>query len=207
MASDERRAAARAAAWANVPWDESTEAALSRYAEWLATEGIAAGGLGPDEGDRLWHRHIADSLLFAGGRPSSTPPPDLIDVGSGLGLPGIPLALVWPACQVVLLERSGRRAGLLRRVVRILGVDNVAVIETDVRQYRDRAEMVTFRASLPPPRAFIEGRRLCRPGGTVVVGLSWSEDAAAPPGVEVITVPPAVLDSPIRLLRMTVHDA
>lgn len=79
-------------------------------------------------GDRghLFTRHVLDSLnpvsLF------ESPPPTILDVGSGGGFPGIPLAIAWPRTSVTLLESRDRKAGFLEMVVRDLGLRNVRVV-------------------------------------------------------------------------------
>jgi len=207
--AEDAEPARRAAAWAGIPWDAGTEAALSRYAEWLRSEAIPAGGLGPAEADRIWSRHIADSLLFAGCWRHPQPPADLMDIGSGVGLPGIPLAVVWPACSVTLLDRSQRRATLARRAVHILGLGNVEVVVGEAHGHARKHSLVVSRATLAPEEALALGRSLCRPGGVVIVGLTHGGDAAEPvlAGVETVVVPEAVLDSPARLLRMAIDGA
>ena len=78
----------------------------------------------------LFTRHVLDSLnpvsLF------DRPPVSALDVGSGAGFPGIPLAAVWPTAAVTLLERRERKAGFLERAVRELGLKNVKVIPSRV---------------------------------------------------------------------------
>jgi 16S rRNA (guanine527-N7)-methyltransferase len=90
-----------------------------RYAEVLATTGVERGLLGPREVDRIWERHILNSvalaeLLHSGER--------IIDVGSGAGLPGIPLAIARPDLDVVLLEPLLRRSEFLNEVIHELGL-------------------------------------------------------------------------------------
>lgn len=82
-------------------------ATAQRYAEVLGTAGVERGLLGPREADRIWDRHILNSaavaeLLGRGDR--------IIDIGSGAGLPGIPLAIARPDLEVVLLEPLLRRS-------------------------------------------------------------------------------------------------
>lgn len=80
------------------------------------------------DGDRssVYTRHVLDSLnplsLF------KAPPASLLDVGSGAGFPGIPLAIVWPKTTVILLESREKKAGFLERAVRELGLRNVRVV-------------------------------------------------------------------------------
>ncbi len=90
-----------------------------RYAEWLAGAGVERGLLGPREVGRIWDRHLLNSaavaeLLGEGER--------VIDIGSGAGLPGIPLALARSDIEVVLLEPLLRRSEFLGEVVDQLGL-------------------------------------------------------------------------------------
>lgn len=159
-----------AAAWAGVELDGAQLTLLSHYASWLRREAVPAGGLGPGEAERLWGRHIADSLVFA--VAWSQPPDEVLDVGSGVGLPGIPLAIAWPHCRVTLLDRGGRRVRLLRRAVRILALPNAIVAQGDALDVADEWEAVTFRGSLPAPEAVGLSSRLLHVGGRAVLGLS-----------------------------------
>lgn len=192
----------RAAQWAGLELSARLRHRLQQFQDWLATEALPAGGLGPEEGDRLETRHVADSLLFAApwrGRPA---PETLIDLGSGVGLPGIPLALVWPSTAVTLVDRAGRRADLARRAVRILSADNVAVWEGDAGQVPGTADLVVARATAAPARVLGWGRRLLRPGGMLVVGGSHRA-RPAPVGEEaILAVPPEILDHPVWLRMM-----
>ncbi|TMQ48084.1 MAG: hypothetical protein E6K71_08045 [Candidatus Eisenbacteria bacterium] len=86
-------------------------------------------------GDRtvLYTRHILDSL-----NPldiQSPPPPSALDIGSGGGFPGIPLAIVWPGTRVTILESREKKAGFLERAVRELGIRNVTVACGRLEEY------------------------------------------------------------------------
>src|SRR6059036_396208 len=86
-------------------------------------------------GDRtvLYTRHILDSL-----NPIDTesPRPDsALDIGSGGGFPGIPLAIVWPETRFTILESREKKAGFLERVVRELGIRNVTVACGRLEEY------------------------------------------------------------------------
>jgi len=90
-----------------------------RYAEILSTAGVERGLLGPREVGRIWDRHILNSAAIA---ELLHPGERVIDIGSGAGLPGIPLAIARPDLDVVLLEPLLRRSEFLNEVVDELGL-------------------------------------------------------------------------------------
>lgn len=201
-----------AAAWAGFQLDDPQLDLLAAYAAWLEAEAIPAGGLGPREGPRLWARHLADSLTFA--VAWDQPPSELLDVGSGVGLPGIPLAVLWPGTSVTLLDRGGRRTRLLQRAVRVLALEGVVVAQGDAFAVADDWEAITFRAAVTAPEAVGLSARLLAPGGTAVLGLSRQ---AEPPerssdlttlamamglSAEIRQIPDEILDGPAWLLIM-----
>lgn len=171
---------------------------LNDYAGWLRSEGYRAGGIGPDELNRVERRHLADSILFATGLGSAT---EVWDLGSGVGLPGIPLAIVLPEVSFLLIDRSGRRVDLLRRAVRILDLQNCQVIKEEIEALTGRVDALVSRASLPPSRMAAVARRLLRPGGTAVLGGSWV-GRPDEEGWETLEIPRFVLDQPVWLLIM-----
>jgi 16S rRNA (guanine527-N7)-methyltransferase len=204
--------ARRAAQWAGHPLDDDRLDRLSVYADWLVSEAIPAGGLGPREAERVWGRHVADSLVFASGW--SEVPEELLDVGTGVGLPGIPLAILWPETRVTVLDRGGRRIRLLTRAVRVLGLENVVVAQGDVFDVADEWHGLVFRGSVRAPEAVGLTARLLGIPGVAVLGLSRR---AEPPerareltgvaealglDVEVTAVDPDILESPAWLLIM-----
>ena len=139
------------------------------------------------------------------------PPPALVDVGSGVGLPGIPLAIAYPEIAVTLLDRSQRRSDLARRAVHILGLTNVDVARDDARSHPDRYAAATFRASLKPGDAIRIAPALLQAGGVAVIGLHRGRDPGllpkGPSGAEfrILETPEGILDSPAWHLRMTLR--
>ena len=99
-------------------------------------------------GDRsqIFTRHILDSLNPLSLFDSS--PRSILDVGSGGGFPGIPLAIAWPRTTVTLLESRDRKAGFLEMTVRDLGLKNVKVVcdrlERFVPGSKDRRPEASF---------------------------------------------------------------
>lgn len=112
-------------------------AVAQRYGEILAGAGIERGLLGPSEVDRLWDRHLVNSAAMA---ELFEPGERVADIGSGAGLPGIPLAIARPDLKVTLIEPLLRRSEFLRETIDELGLD-VAVIRgrAEDRAVRDAA--------------------------------------------------------------------
>ncbi|MCV7420674.1 16S rRNA (guanine(527)-N(7))-methyltransferase RsmG [Mycobacterium yunnanensis] len=119
----------------------------AEYAAILAGAGIERGLIGPGEVDRLWDRHILNSAAIG---ELMNPGERVADVGSGAGLPGIPLAMARPDIHVVLVEPLLRRADFLAETVDLLGLP-VTVIrgraeEKSVRESAGSIDVVTSRA-------------------------------------------------------------
>lgn len=76
--------------------------------------------------EEMVRRHFGESL-FAGQHLGEPLPESLLDLGSGAGFPGIPIALLHPAVKVTLAESQNKKATFLREVVRTLGISNVEV--------------------------------------------------------------------------------
>ncbi len=90
-----------------------------RLADWLTGAGITRGVLGPREADQIWERHLLNGVGLGGMiRPDAV----VIDLGSGAGLPGLPLLLARPDLRMVLVEPKARRVEFLREVCADLGL-------------------------------------------------------------------------------------
>lgn len=135
---------ARQALLARFP--EATDV-LGAYVELLATKGIEWGLMGPREGDKLWSRHVSNSLALVDVLPLGS---DVADVGSGAGLPGIPLAIVRPDLHLTLLEPLLRRTTFLNETVEELGLgDRVRVERLRAEDCDDVFDAVVCRAVAP----------------------------------------------------------
>lgn len=194
----------RATAWTGWPLDPAGTRLLRRLGEWLVDEALPAGGVGPNEAGRLSERHLVDSLLFAGAWRRAEPPETVVDLGTGVGLPGLPLALVWPTSEMVLVDLSGRRVRLARRAVRVLGLENVQVREADAaRATIDRpGDLVVARAAGASDVVGSWARRWVRSDGCIVLGGSHRSRPDPGPGEEILSVPEDVLDRPVWLRKI-----
>lgn len=189
----------KAARYAGLTLDSGQEGQIERYQSWLLDEALPAGGIGPAETDRIASRHLADSLLYASCFPHDSS--EVWDLGTGVGLPGIPLAIALPGSQFLLVDRSGRRMGLLRRVIRILDLENCQTLQTDIADLTGKTDVLVTRASLPPDEMAVMASRYLQPGGVAVMGGSWRQRPEDDQWT-IREIPPDPLDHTIWLLIM-----
>jgi len=142
-------------------------ALFERYTEELLAWSHRVNLTGHRDPEKIEVFHYLDCLsllttgLLRGGQR-------VLDVGSGAGFPGIPLKIVEPGLEMVLLEPSGKRAVFLRYMIRTLGLDGVEVLE-------EKAEDLDAAAG-----SF--DRILCRAVGSMAKICSWTAARLAPGG-------------------------
>ena len=144
-------------------------AAAQRYAELLAGPGVEWGLLGPREVDRLWERHILNSAVTV---ELLAEHESVVDIGSGAGLPGIPIAMARPDLRVVLVEPMLRRTEFLHLAVRELDL-RVEVIrgradDTGVLSQVGGVDAVVSRAVASLEKLARWSFPLLRPGGRML---------------------------------------
>jgi 16S rRNA (guanine527-N7)-methyltransferase len=148
-----------------------------RYAELLATDGVTRGLIGPRETERLWDRHLLNCAVLAELLPEHG---QLVDIGSGAGLPGLVLAMLRPSVEVTLLEPLLRRSVFLEECVAELGLANAVVLRAraeDKAAARLRADIATARAVAPLDRLAGWAAGLLRPGGQLLAIKGQSAEA------------------------------
>ncbi|OHD73062.1 MAG: hypothetical protein A2177_11320 [Spirochaetes bacterium RBG_13_68_11] len=131
----------------------------------------AAYGFVKATADELVTRHVLDSIagaatvaalcarsgpgaapIAAPGGVEPRPRGGVLDVGSGAGFPGIPLAVALPGVRFTLLERSGRKCAFLENCRALLGLANVTVLPADLSAATGVYDVITFRAVAPLDR-------------------------------------------------------
>lgn len=120
--------------------------------------------------DDVIDRHLADSLVALELEPvrlAST----VLDLGSGAGVPGLPLAAARPDAAFLLLESNSRKCVFLRRTALACGISNVEVVNDRAESYEDRGhhDLVTARAVASLEVTAEYAAPLLRVGGTLVV--------------------------------------
>lgn len=122
--------------------------------------------MGPREGDKIWQRHIANSLSLVAAIGQGV---EVADVGSGAGLPGLPVAIARPDLSVTLIEPLLRRATFLTEAVEELGLeDRVTVLRSRAEDCREKFDVVTCRAVAPLKRLLGWTSPLFVPHGSLV---------------------------------------
>ena len=137
------------------------------------TEAIRLGFLGPREQDRLWERHLDDALGLALIR-QPRPQERWADLGSGAGLPGLPLAVAYQATSFTMIDAQRRRLDWVAATATALGLANVTVVHARLEDYgqgpaRQSFDMATARALGPLPVVAELGLPLLRTGGQLLV--------------------------------------
>ncbi len=116
---------------------------------------------------RMVSHHLLDSLAilpFVEGQR-------VLDVGSGAGLPGIPLAVARRDWTITLLDSNGKKVRFLRHAVTRLDITNIDVVQQRVERYRpaDKFDTLVSRALMSAPKLIASAGSLVRPGGRVIL--------------------------------------
>lgn len=134
-------------------------------------------------------RHLLDSLAIAplvrGG--------SLIDLGTGPGLPGIPLAILAPERRVTLVDSNGKKTRFLREAVRVLGLGNVRVEQARVEDVAGQYDCVTARAFASLGDILTWGGHVLAPDGVCVAmkgAVDEEEMRGIPPGFRIEEIVP-----------------
>jgi 16S rRNA (guanine527-N7)-methyltransferase len=150
--------------------------ALGQFEDLLRTRAVKFGLISIRDRERIRERHIADSLRALACIHSTDR--TIVDLGSGAGLPGVPLAIVLPNRTFVLIESRSRRGAFLEFVTEELALANVSVVVGRAEDLVMDADLCLSRAFAPPMASWRAARRLLRTGGRLVyfAGKSWPAD-------------------------------
>jgi 16S rRNA (guanine527-N7)-methyltransferase len=146
-------------------------AALNRFEGLLVDVAAPRGLVGERDRARIRTRHVDDSLRAL---PYLRDVRACTDLGSGAGLPGIPLAIARPEIRFILVEARARRVAFLELAVAELALENVEVLHTRAEEFAEATQATqasqacTARALADLPGAWALARPLLRPGGRLV---------------------------------------
>ncbi|WKK62589.1 16S rRNA (guanine(527)-N(7))-methyltransferase RsmG [Corynebacterium sp. P8-C1] len=181
------------------------------YHDSLATTAAERGFIGPKEVGRLWSRHVLNCAVIAEAFDEGL---SVADIGSGAGLPGIPLAIARPDLQVTLIEPLLKRSTYLGEITRELGLSNVTVVRGRAEEQEKKLfDVTTSRAVAPLGKLAGWSLPLVRQGGsmTAMKGASVAEELerdatqitkAGGTDAEILTVGAGLLEQPTTLIRI-----
>jgi 16S rRNA (guanine527-N7)-methyltransferase len=155
------------------PWRPALAAHDVELLEQAYAEAVQLGFLGPREQERLWERHLDDAFGLASIRRPE-PGERWADLGSGAGLPGIPLAVAHPATSFTMIDAQRRRLDWIEATASKLRLSNVSVVHARLEDYgqgpaRESFEVATARALGSLPVVAELGLPLLTVGGQLLV--------------------------------------
>lgn len=202
-------------------WEDAPEAAArifgdrltlaQAYHDSLATTAAERGFIGPKEVSRLWSRHVLNCAVIADAFDEGL---SVADIGSGAGLPGIPLAIARPDLKITLIEPLLKRSTYLGEITEELGLRNVTVVRGRAEEQKKKLfDVTTSRAVAPLGKLASWSLPLVRPGGsmTAMKGASVAEELerdakviakAGGTDAEILTVGEGLLEQPTTLIRI-----
>ncbi|WP_140909762.1 16S rRNA (guanine(527)-N(7))-methyltransferase RsmG [Cognatiluteimonas lumbrici] len=157
---------------------------LALLAKWNRTYNLTA----VREPRGMVAKHLLDSLAMHGSVADiAARGGSLADLGTGPGLPGIPLAIAYPRLQVALVESNGKKARFMREALRTLGLGNARVVESRIEAFDAPGafDAITARALATLPLILELGGHLLKPDGVLLAmkgALPGDEIAALPAG-------------------------
>ncbi len=180
MTDHRERLAAGAARILGRPLAAGELTAFEKYLDLLRKWNKSQRLIGSDDPTWIVDNLFLDSLLFLRVLPGEVS--TVADLGSGAGIPGIPLKIVKPQWQLTLIESRARRTSFLAAVIRDLRLDNVRLVrgraEEHMAELEGRFDAVVMRCAGPPEVALAIAGRLVRRGG-IVVSTAAAGSAAA----------------------------
>lgn len=174
-----------------IPVREGLAEQLTRYHELLLDWNTRMDLTAVTEEAEMMDRHYVDSLIPLGMSGLVPERGSLIDVGTGAGFPGLPLALACPNLRVTLLDAQQKRLTFLRAVVDDLGVDNVTLVHARAEdgarrpELREQFDLAVARAVAPTavlaeyllPYVKVGGKALCWKGPALLEEMEMGRRA------------------------------
>ncbi|MDE2591776.1 MAG: 16S rRNA (guanine(527)-N(7))-methyltransferase RsmG [Actinomycetales bacterium] len=181
------------------------------YTTALIRDSDELGLLGPREMPRIWSRHVLNSAVVASLVPAGA---SVADVGSGAGLPGIPMAIAQPNAHFTLIEPMERRSNWLLQQVSELGLQNVTVKRARAEEVGETFDIVTARAVSALPKLLRMTVPLTKFGGQILAlkGSKAADEIAEAQklkaklkisGFEIVQVGTEHLTDPTTVVRTT----
>ena len=162
---------------------EQYAALADLYADWNSKINVISR---KDIGN-LYPNHVLHSLAIARFLGELADGTSMLDMGTGGGFPGIPLAIFYPGCRFHLIDRIGKKIKVASEIASAIGLDNVTFQHGDIAECRDRYDYVVSRAVMPlnglvplirkNVATAAKGKNLYRPGLVCLKGGDLAEES------------------------------
>lgn len=150
----------------SLPLNDAAISRFERYLELLLRFNKSMNLIGPMQAEGIVKELLCDSIMPAAARPPTGP---ILDVGSGAGLPGIPLKILYPELPITLVEPRKKRASFLRIVVKKLELKDVEVLNERLENVQDLGHDYVISKAFQPPKIWVEtATSICSPRGVIV---------------------------------------
>ena len=166
------------APFVSAPLSDAQLAQLSAYLDLLMKWNTKTNLTAVRDPEQMVTRHFGESL-FAAEKLLQEPVATAIDLGSGAGFPGLPLAIYAPDVKVALIESQNKKATFLKEVVRAIGLKNVTVNQGRGEDFRGSAQLVTMRAVEKFTESIKLAASLVAPGGRLAMLISAGQVVVA----------------------------
>lgn len=161
--------------------DPAPAAPLAQLAELLESWAGRLNLTAHRSAEAIASRLILDAIALGRALPDA-PPASIADLGSGAGFPGLPLAILWPACSVTLVEARERRHHFQRTAVRALQLRNVVPLLGRAEKLPPMPHAVVIAQAMAQPKLALEWmKRWAGPESWLVLPRSESPEAFEPP--------------------------
>ena len=129
---------------------------------------------------QIVQRHFGESFFAASHLLETEESASVIDLGSGAGFPGVPIAMLRPKAHVILIESNGKKAAFLNEVIRTLELANTTVFKDRAESYPGTAQLLTMRAVERFANSASAALKLVAPGGrlALMIGTGQAKEAA-----------------------------
>lgn len=168
FAVDTKRIAELLAPFLSSPLSGEQLGQLSAYLDLLVKWNAKTNLTAVRDPEQMVARHFGESL-FAAEKLLTEPVATAIDLGSGAGFPGMPMAIYAPQVRVTLIESQNKKATFLKEVVRSVGMKNVTVFSGRGEDFPGRAELVMMRAVEKFTDSMMVAAGLVAPGGRLAL--------------------------------------
>jgi 16S rRNA (guanine527-N7)-methyltransferase len=159
--------------------DESRLSAISKYIDLLLKWNARINLTAIREPEEIVRRHFGESFFVANRLLSQRPAKTAVDLGSGAGFPGVPLAILAPEVQVTLIEAQQKKATFLRELISQLGLGNAKVFADRGEKFNQVADIVTMRAVESFSTVLPVAVRLANPGGCIALLIGAAQEQTA----------------------------